>query len=204
MIEARVGQRLRDGEQDVAGAAELQDHVAVGDRAGHEGRGDEIGAAGHDRRALLQAGGRGGRSRDLADHLLRGTDRRQPIRCDPGQRDQLGIEAAGRNIDQPGLERPVLLDAARAREPPGDVVVGAEHRRDPREHLRLVALDPAQLRRHQLLIDAAAGAAKEVGRRRWRASWPRFRRWRAHRSAACRGGAGGPPHPAARPPAACR
>ncbi len=73
-------------------------------------------------------------------------------------------------IDEARLERPVLLDAAHAGEPPVDVVVRAEDRRDAREHRRLVPLDPAQLGRDELLVDAVAGRARGSRPRRLRAA----------------------------------
>src|SRR5271155_1093175 len=64
-------------------------------------------------------------------------------------------------VDEARLERPVALDAAAAGEPPVDVVVRAENRADATERPRLMAFEPAQLGRDQLLIDAVAGPAEE-------------------------------------------
>ena len=52
---------------------------------------------------------------------------------------------------------------ALAGQPPVHIVVRAEDCRDPPEDLRFVPLDPAQLRDHQLLVDAVAGLGDETG-----------------------------------------
>ncbi len=79
------------------------------------------------------------------------------------ERQKFGIERPARESEKTGFEGPVVLERADAREPPVDVVVGAEHGGDTPEHVRLVALEPAQLGRDQLLIDAVAGALDEGG-----------------------------------------
>ena len=55
-VEAVVDERLVDGQHDVAGAAELDQQVAVFEHAGGERGADVVGGAGHDRHALLEAG----------------------------------------------------------------------------------------------------------------------------------------------------
>ena len=85
-------------------------------------------------------------------------------RLDVAERDEVGGRRAGREVDEARLERPVLLERPDAGEAPVEVVVGAEHGRDAGEHLGLVALQPAQPGRDQLLVDAVAGAPDELGR----------------------------------------
>ena len=80
---------------------------------------------------------------------------------DVRQRNERHRRSRRREIDKARLERPVLLDGALAGQPPVDVVVGAEHGRDAREDIRLMPLDPAQLGRDELLVDAVAGFGEE-------------------------------------------
>ena len=80
---------------------------------------------------------------------------------DMRQRDQRIVDRVRREVDEPSLERPVLLDGALAREAPVDIVVGAEHGGDAREDFGLVPLDPSQLRGDELLIDPVAGLGEK-------------------------------------------
>ena len=101
------------------------------------------------------------RSETTAEDLVRGDLARQGGARDMRERDQLVVDRVRREIDEAGLERPVLLDRALAREPPVDVVVGAEHGGDAGEDLGLVPLDPAQLGGDELLVDAVAGLGEK-------------------------------------------
>ena len=128
--EARVGLGEVGRGEDVDRAAEFQQHVAGADDARAERRGDMVRGAADDRRSGRKPGFRRAPLRHVAEDLVRG--------------DLRGIAARGRwasatsassiawvcEIDEAGLQRPVLLDRALAREPPVDVVVGAEHGRD--------------------------------------------------------------------------
>ncbi len=141
---------------DVAGAAELEQHVAgVGEPRG-ERRGDVIRRAAEHRRAGRQPGRGGGLRRDGADTLMGGDERRKGGGGQAGQRRQLRVERVRGEADEARFERPVALDGQPPREARVDVIVGAEHMPRARENLRLVARDPAQLRRDELLRDALA------------------------------------------------
>jgi hypothetical protein len=163
-IKARVGTRLPRGDEDVDGSAEFQQAVAGSDDARGQRRGDEVGGPAHHLRAGGKAGLGGGGGRHLSDHLMRQRARWHRAARQVGQRDQAVVEHAARDVDEACLQRPVLFDAPRARQPEIDVVVGPEDRRDLPEHMRLVALQPAQLGRDQLLVDAVSSPGEEGGR----------------------------------------
>src|ERR1700722_15574345 len=78
-----------------------------------------------------------------------------------GKRNQSIVDCMRREVNEPGLERPVLLNRALCRQAPVDIVIGAEHRADAREDLGLMPLDPSELRRDKLLIDSIAGLGEE-------------------------------------------
>ena len=77
------------------------------------------------------------------------------------QRDQRIVDRVRREVDEPSLQRPVLLDGALVREAPVDIVVRAEHGGDAREDFGLVPLDPSKLGGDELLIDAIAGLGEK-------------------------------------------
>ncbi len=98
---------------------------------------------------------------DDAQDFVRGDLARQRAPRDMRKRDQRIVDCVRREVDEPSLERPVLLDRALAREAPVDVVVRAEHRADARKDLGLMPLDPSQFRRDELLIDSVAGLGEK-------------------------------------------
>ena len=71
------------------------------------------------------------------------------------------IPVAPPGVPEPGLERPVLLEAPLAREPPRDVVVGAEHAPDRAGDGALVAGEPEDLRADELLAERLARRGEE-------------------------------------------
>ena len=99
--------------------------------------------------------------RDGAEDFMRGDLARQRVARDMRKRDQRIVERVRREVDESGLERPVLFDGAFAGKAPVDIVVGAEHGGDAREDLGLMPLDPSELRRDKLLIDSVAGLGEK-------------------------------------------
>src|SRR5512139_2878078 len=97
----------------------------------------------------------------MADDLMRhgatwhGTRRQMRIS------DEIGGDLLARDIDEAGLQGPVLFDALFAAETPVDIVVRAEDGGDIGEDGRFMLLDPADLARHQLLVDAVASTPDE-------------------------------------------
>ncbi len=160
----RVGSGRGGREQDVAGPAELQQAVAGPADPSHERGGNVVGGTRDHGRAGGEARGRRGRRAHRADDLVGPVQLRQDVRPDMAQRHQIRRDPAIRQIDEAGFQRPVALDRAASGQAPVDVVIGAEQGRDPPEPVGLMALQPAQLRRHQLLVDAVAGAPDEGGR----------------------------------------
>ena len=98
---------------------------------------------------------------DGAQDFVRGDLARQRAARDMRKRDQRIVDRVRREVDETSLERPVLLDRALAGEPPVDIVVRAEHGGDAREDFGLMPLDPAELGRDKLLIDAVAGLGEK-------------------------------------------
>ena len=92
---------------------------------------------------------------------MRGDLARQRAPRDMRKRDQRIVDRVRREVDEPSLERPVLLDGALACEAPVDIVVRAEHGADAREDFGLMPLDPSELRRDKLLIDSVAGLGEK-------------------------------------------
>jgi xylulokinase len=122
-----------------------------------------IGASRDHRRAGGKPCLRRGLGGDLAHDLVGGADRRQESGGDAGLGQERWREFAPADIHEPRFQRPVVIDAPRSGEAVGDVVIGAEDRGDAGEDIRLMALQPAQLGCHDLLIDAAAGGGEEGG-----------------------------------------
>ena len=102
-----------------------------------------VGGAADHRRSRLAARSPRRPVGDGAEDVVRGDFARERAARDMRQRDQSVVDRMRREVDEARLERPVLLDRALAREPPVDVVVGAEHRADAREDLGLMPLDPS-------------------------------------------------------------
>ena len=117
--------------------------------------------AADDRRSGLKPAFRRAPIRDDAENLVRGDLARQGGARNMGERDQRVVDRVGLQVDEPRLERPVLLDRALAGEAPVDVVVRAEDRADASEDLGFVALDPSELAGDELLIDAVAGLGEK-------------------------------------------
>ena len=162
-VEAVVRFCLGAGHEDVGGAAELQQHVALRGEAGGVGAGDVVGAAGDDLGPQRQAGGFGGLARDLAEDRVALADRRDQGGIDAGQGDELGGGLGGGEVQEAGFERPVALGGALAGEAPGDVVVGAGEGAGGGEGCGFVAGEPAQLGGGDLLVEAVAGGGEEGG-----------------------------------------
>ena len=156
-----IGDRTPRRQQDVAGAAEFEDEVPVPRGAANEGGGDMIGAAGHHRRASFEAGVcRGGWS-DGPDDGLAPPDRGQQPLGDAGKADQPVVIGAGRDVDETGLQCPVVLDLEAAAEPAGDVVRRAADLHRPGKMVRLVVPKPHQFRPDQLLAEAGSRKPEE-------------------------------------------
>ena len=122
-----------------------------------------IRSSAEDRQSLGQTGRCGGLWCDRADDVVRGVFGRDRPGRQMRQRHEIPGDGVVGEVDEPGLERPVVLDPAMAGEAQVDEVVGAEDRGNAGKDLGLVGFDPAQLRGHQLLVDAVAGAGEEVG-----------------------------------------
>ena len=159
--QARIGARVIGRRQNVDRAAEFQQHVAGADDARAERGRDVVRRAADDRRPGSQPALRRALIGDDAEDFVRGDLARQRAARDMRKRDQRVVDRVRRKVDESGLERPVLLDGALAREAPVDIVVGAEHRADAREDIGLMPLDPSQLRRDELLIDSVAGLGEK-------------------------------------------
>ena len=160
-VHARIGHGRLRGDHDVGGAAELEQHVAGADDSGREGGADVVGGTADDRSAGGKAGLGGGAVADVPDHLVRCDHVGHGATRNAGERDQLVAQPALVDVREAGLQRPVLLYGAPSGEAPVDVVVRALHRRDAREVVRLVVVKPAQLRGHELLVDAVARLRQE-------------------------------------------
>ena len=113
--EPRVGLCVVGCGQDVDRAAEFEQHVAGADDARAERRGDMVRRAADDRRSGLKPAFRRAPIRDDAENLVRGDLARQGGARNMGERDQRVVDRVGLQVDEPGFERPVLLDRALSR-----------------------------------------------------------------------------------------
>ena len=139
-----------------------------------------VGAAGDHRRAGGKPGRGGGLGGDLADHLVRASDfgGKAAGSMWPSATRSSARDCRSARSMKPASSAQLCSTAPDAGEPPVDVVVGAEDgARCGAKHLGLVALQPAQLGRDELLVDAVAGlgARRRRGRTRRRARRPRGR-----------------------------
>ena len=108
--QAPVHDRLGRREQDVTGAAELDEQVSLPNEAGRERRRDVVGAAGDDRDPRTKAGLGSGRRSYGADNLVGSSDRRQERRVEPGSLTDVRRPGAGAEVVKAALERPVRFD----------------------------------------------------------------------------------------------
>ena len=155
--QARVGARVIGRGENVDRAAKFEQHVAGADDACAERGRDVVRRAADNRRSGSQPAFRRALIGDGAQDFVRGDFAGQGAPRNMGERDQRVVDRVRCEVDEPGFQRPVLLDGALTREPPVDIVVGAEHGGDAREDLGLMPLDPSELRGDKLLIDAVAG-----------------------------------------------
>ena len=124
-VQPRIGRKPVDGEEDVSRPADLEDQLPRR-RLGGERRGHVVGAARDHRRARGEPRLARRSARHPAHHLVGRAHGGEPALIDPGRVKRGAIPVAPAGVPEPGLERPVLLEAPLAREPPRDVVVGAE------------------------------------------------------------------------------
>ncbi len=195
--------------EDVAGASELDQGVAIVPQPCRKRGSDVVGASRDDR----NAGGQSGCRRPLAIQVRRRyRSVHGPAENSSGRDRPLPAARAPRHalaeIVEPGFDRPVQLEAASGgagiAKPGGDQVVRAQDGLRSLPGIRLISLNPEQPRRNVLLVGVAAGQDSRASPGRCAHSARRLRRPRGRRFAGSRGGPDCRPRRAAPWPGPCR
>ena len=118
----------RADDEDVAGAAELDQPVAGLEQAGTVGRADMVGPA--DRRSACPRAGRRPRPRSAltSPTTAPGARTSASSSTEISARSRTSSRGSPSSPEQPALDRPVALDVGLGSERPGEPVVGAGHR----------------------------------------------------------------------------
>ena len=161
--------RMRDGLaraiEDVAGAAELDERVAIfAERCGERG-GDMVGASRDNRNSRRKTGFRASVRSERAHDIGWLVDRRKVGRIEIDGVQQIWNPASVANVVEPRLDRPIELETAigrrRITEPGGDEIVRTQDGAGAAPGVGFVALHPEQPRRDVLLVGVATGAPVE-------------------------------------------
>ncbi len=157
-----VGRSICRRNENIKSASELQKDLTLLGYSGRKCRRDHVCRAAYNRCPFGKTCGSCGFSRYCSQDFMRRNLRRDCCERKMGEGDEFRRKFICCNIDEPGFESPVLLDASFPGQPPVYVIVGTEHGRDPYKDVRLMALDPAHFRGDQLLIYAVACLGDEV------------------------------------------
>ena len=112
--QARIGARMIGRGENIDRAAEFEQHVARVDDSRAKRGGDMVGGAADDRRSRVESALQRAPLRHFAEDFVRGDFAWQRGARDMRQRDQRIVDRARLEVDEPGLERPVLFDRALA------------------------------------------------------------------------------------------